>query len=140
MSKFSFILTQVFTIQMKKKEESKCPICGRLAPTEVVRSFDRRMDEVKMFNAHLECERKALLSANRRLTDENARLQRALAQHEQAEGTLHGTIADQAKHILGLEAEVRITRYDLTTAREQLDITYRRNWWQRLLNIYPDDE
>ena len=125
---------------MTKIDKSKCPICGRLAPKDVVHSFNRRIDEVKMVNAHLECERKELLSANRRLTDENVRLQRALAQHEQAEGTLHGTIADQAKHILGLEAEVRITRGELTTAREQLDIAYRRNWWQRLLNIYPDDE
>ena len=125
---------------MKKTDKSTCPVCGRLAPTEVVESFNRRIEEVKTLCAHLERERSALLSENQRLTDENVRLQRALAQHEQAEGTLHGTIADQAKHILGLEAEVRITRGELTTAREQLDVAYRRNWWQRLINIYPDDE
>ena len=111
-----------------------------MAPKDVVNSFNRRIEEVKTVCSHLECERSALLSENQRLTDENVRLQRALAQHEQAEGTLHGTIADQAKHILGLEAEVRITRGELTTAREQLDESYRRNWWQRLFNIYPDDE
>lgn len=125
---------------MKKTDKSTCPVCGRLTPTEVVESFNRRIEEVKAVCTHLERERSALLSENQRLTGENVRLQRALAQHEQAEGTLHGTIADQAKHILGLEAEVRITRGELTTAREQLDIAYRRNWWQRLLNIYPDDE
>ena len=125
---------------MKKTDKSTCPACGHLTPTEVVESFNRRVEGIKTVCAHLERERSALLSENQRLTGENVRLQRALAQHEQAEGTLHGTIADQAKHILGLEAEVRITRGEITTSREQLDASYRRNWWQRLFNIYPDDE
>lgn len=125
-----------------KKTTEHCPVCGRFTSEKVInkyRNMNRRMvANVTRSNEALLRERTEFVDALHKAEAENQRLQRALATHEQAEGTLHKTVADQAKHITGLDAEVRMAKAEVERKQEEIDKLYARSLWQRIFNIIPE--
>lgn len=49
------------------------------------------------------------------------------------------TIRDQAKYIEKLTKELETERNTLELRHQEIDGLYRRNWWQRLLNLAPSE-
>lgn len=125
---------------MDKKQTTKhvCPVCGRFTTEKAINKYQRMVNDIKQGNEALLRERAELTAELDKLKAENHNLQRSLAQHEQTEGALHKTIADQAKHITGLDAEVRIVRADLEANEQEVEKLYARSLWQRILNIIPE--
>jgi chromosome segregation ATPase len=124
--------------EKKKTAKNVCPICGRFTSEKAINKYQRMVTNVKQSNEALLRERTVLAHALDKAEAENHRLQRALAIHEQAEGTLHKTVADQAKHITGLDAEVRMAKADAEKKQEVIEKLYARSLWQRILNIIPE--
>lgn len=124
--------------EKKKTTRNVCPVCGRFASEKAINKYNRMVTNVKQSNEALLRERTELAHALDKAEAENQRLQRALATHEQAEGTLHKTVADQAKHITGLNAEVRMAKADAQRKQEVIEKLYARSLWQRILNIIPE--
>lgn len=124
--------------EKKKTAKNLCPVCGRFASEKAINKYHRTVTSVKQSNEALMNENTELANSLDKAEAENRRLQSVLAQHEQAEGTLHNTIADQAKHITGLDAEVRMAKADAERKREMIEKLYARSLWQRILNIIPE--
>lgn len=124
--------------EKKKTAKNVCPVCGRFASEKAITKYRHMVTNVKQSNEALLRERTELAIALDKAEAENNRLQRALAKHEQAEGTLHKTVSDQAKHIMGLDAEVRMAKADVQRKQEIIDKLYARSLWQRILNIIPE--
>lgn len=124
--------------EKKKAVKNVCPVCGRFASEKAITKYRHMVTNVKQSNEALLRERTELAHALDKAEAENQRLQRALATHEQAEGTLHNTVADQAKHITGLDAEVRMAKAEAQRKQEMIEKLYARNLWQRILNIIPE--
>ena len=124
--------------EKKKTEKNVCPVCGRFASEKAINKYNRMVTNVKQSNEALMNENTELANSLDKAEAENRRLQSVLAQHEQAEGTLHNTIADQAKHITGLDAEVRMAKADAERRQEIIEKLYARSLWQRILNTIPE--
>lgn len=124
--------------EKKKTTKHVCPVCGRFTTEKAINKYRRMVTNVKQSNEALLRERTELANALDKAEAENHRLQNAMAKHEQIEGTLHKTIDDQARHITGLDAEVRIAKADAERKQEDIDKLYARSLWQRILNIIPE--
>ena len=123
--------------QKKQNLKHVCPVCGRFTSEKAINKYQRMVNGIKQGNEALLRERAYLANALDKAEVENRNLQRTLAQHEQTEGALHKTIADQAKHITMLDAEVREVRADLENKEQEIEKLYARSLWQRILNIIP---
>jgi uncharacterized Zn finger protein (UPF0148 family) len=124
--------------EKKKTTKNVCPVCGRFASEKAVNKYRHMVTTIKQSNEALMNESTELANSLDKAEAENRRLQSVLAQHEQAEGTLHNTIADQAKHITGLDAEVRMAKADAEKKQEVIEKLYARSLWQRILNTIPE--
>jgi len=124
--------------EKKKTAKNVCPVCGRFTSEKAIKKYRHMVTNVKQSNEALLRERSELANALDKAEAENHRLQRALAIHEQAEGTLHKTVADQAKHIIGLDAEVRMAKAEVEKKQEIIEKLYARSLWLRILNIIPE--
>ena len=124
--------------EKKKTTKHVCPVCGRFTSEKAITKYQRMVTNVKQSNEALMNENTELANSLDKAEAENRRLQSVLAQHEQAEGTLHNTVADQAKHITGLDAEVRMAKADAKRKQEMIEKLYARSLWQRILNIIPE--
>lgn len=124
--------------EKKKTVKHVCPVCGRFTSEKAINKYHRMVTDVKQSNEALLRERTELAKALDKAEAENQRLQRVLAQHEQTEGALHKTIDDQAKHITGLDAEVRMAKADAERKQEVIEKLYSRSLWQRILNVIPE--
>lgn len=124
----------------EKKNTAKhvCPVCGRFTTEKAINKYRRMVTNVKQSNEALLRERTELTNALDKAEAENHRLQNAMAKHEQIEGALHKTISDQAKHITGLDAEVRMAKADVDLKVEEIEKLYARSLWQRIWNIIPE--
>lgn len=124
--------------EKKKTTKNVCPVCGRFASEKAINKYHRMVTNVKQSNEALLRERTELAKALDKAEAENRRIKHVLAQHEQTEESLHKTISDQAKHITGLDAEVRMTKADVERKQDEIDKLYARSLWQRVLNIIPE--
>lgn len=128
----------------EKKQTAKhvCPVCGRFTSEKAINKYRRMVTDLKYINKEqiqlLQRERTELANALDKEEAENHRLQNAMAKHEQIEGALHKTIDDQARHITGLDAEVRMAKADVERKQEEIDKLYARSLWQRIWNIIPE--
>lgn len=124
--------------EKKKTAKHVCPVCGRFTSGKAINKYRRMVANVKQSNEALLRERTELANALDKAEAENHRLQHILARHEQIEWTLHKTIDDQARHITGLDAEVRMAKADADRKQEEIDKLYARNLWDRITNMIPD--
>lgn len=124
--------------EKKKTAKHVCPVCGHLTSQKAINKYRCMVANIKQSNEALLRENTELANALDRAEAENHRLQHVLAQHEQTEGTLHKTIDDQARHITGLNAEVRMANADVESKQEEIYKLYARSLWQRIWNIIPE--
>lgn len=124
--------------EKKKTVKYFCPVCGRFTSEKAINKYRSMVTNAKQINEALMHENAELANSLDKAEAENRRLQNAMARHEQIEGTLHKTIDDQARHITGLDAEVRMAKADVERKQEEIDKLYARSLWQRILNLIPE--